>query len=152
MPPAVAERLRAAGLRRSGARDAVIAAFFEHPGHMTIEELTARARRQAPSVGYATVWRAVQLLVENGLAAARDFGRQTRFEAVHARPHHDHLVCTRCGAVDEFEHDEIERLQEEIAREIGFVIDAHKLELYGVCARCRPESRGGAGGAAKRRR
>ena len=62
---------------------------------------------------------------------------QTRYEHVNEGEHHDHLVCTRCGAITEFENETIEKLQGEVAAGYGFIIETHKLELYGVCARCR---------------
>jgi Fur family transcriptional regulator, ferric uptake regulator len=68
---------------------------------------------------------------------ARAFGDgHTRFEPESA-VHHDHLVCTKCSQVVEFSEAEIERLQDEVARNAGFEISSHKLELYGSCKRCR---------------
>jgi Fur family ferric uptake transcriptional regulator len=129
-------RLRSLGMKRSAVRDAVVEAFFGAPGHISLEELVERARAAAPRVGHSTAYRTMKLLVDTGFAAARDFGgSRTRFERVGAG-HHDHLVCTRCGAISEFEEPAIEELQERVAREFGFDIDSHKLELYGRCARC----------------
>ena len=123
--------------KASRARDAVIDAFLATPGHISIEELTAIVRERAPAVGTTTVYRALKLLVECGVAAAREFGDgHTRYERVLEGTHHDHLICTACGAVTEFEDRAIEELQDQVARRHGFRITSHKMELYGVCARC----------------
>lgn len=133
---AASARLARAGLKRSAVRNAVIEAFFAGEGHATLDELLARARERLPGVGPSTVYRTMKLLVEHGLATARDFGdRHARFEP--ASGHHDHVVCTRCGAVREFEDEEIEHLQRVVARRLGFEIESHRLELYGRCAACR---------------
>ena len=121
----------------SRARDAVVDAFLATPGHVSIEELTAIVRERDPGVGATTVYRALKLLVECGVAAAREFGDgHTRYERVLEGTHHDHLICTGCGAVTEFEDRAIEGLQEQVARRHGFRITSHKMELYGVCGRC----------------
>lgn len=62
---------------------------------------------------------------------------QTRYEHVTEGEHHDHLVCTGCGAIIEFENEAIEKLQDDVAAAHDFVITTHKLELYGLCAACR---------------
>jgi len=134
------------GLRRSGTRDAILQAFLGARDHLSIEDLTVRVRRQAPGIGQATVYRTLKLLVECGLAASRQFGDgPTRYEPVLERQHHDHLICTSCGGIAEFENSQIEELQLEVAREHGFTVESHRLELYGRCAACQP----GAGGRAR---
>ena len=71
------------------------------------------------------------------VATARAFGDgHTRFEP-ESPEHHDHLVCTKCSQVVEFRENEIERLQDEVARNAGFEISSHNLELYGACKQCR---------------
>jgi Fur family ferric uptake transcriptional regulator len=126
------------GLKHSRQRDLVAQAFFEVEGHVTVEELVARARGADPRVSVATVYRTMKLLVDCGLASARQFGDgQTRYESSAGRAHHDHLICTSCGAIVEFANEQIEALQERVARRHGFEVHRHKLELYGRCGRCR---------------
>jgi Fur family ferric uptake transcriptional regulator len=137
----IAER----GLKQSRQRDTVAEAFFAATGHVSAEELVERARAVDGRVSVATVYRTLKLLGESGLATARDFGEgQTRWEAALGR-HHDHLVCTRCGVIVEFANDEIERLQARVARQRGFEVESHRLELYGRCAECRRAGAGKAG-------
>lgn len=133
----VSAKLARSGLKRSAVRNAVLEAFFACQGHVTVDELLSRAREILPGVGHSTVYRTMKLLVDHGEAISRDFGGgHARFEPASAH-HHDHVVCTRCGAVREFEDEEIEHLQRQVARRLGFEIDSHRLELYGRCADCR---------------
>lgn len=125
------------GLNHSRPRDTVVDAFLATPGHVSVEELTAIVRRRGPAVGYTTVYRTMKLLADCGLAAAHEFGDgQTRYERALEGTHHDHLICTACGAILEFEDHRIEELQEEVARRHGFEVASHRMELYGRCADC----------------
>jgi Fur family ferric uptake transcriptional regulator len=92
-----------------------------------------RVRKKNPNVGYATVYRTLRLLVDSGLANPRQFDEgQTRYEPAGA--HHDHLICVKCSLILEFENDEIEELQEKMARSLGgFQVLRHKHELYCLC-------------------
>ena len=103
---------------------------------MSIDDLLAKVRKRSPKVGYATVYRTMKLLTDSGIAAARQFGDgQTRYEVMgDGHGHHDHLICTNCGLILEFENDTIEQLQDEMADRLGgFKLVRHKLELYGLC-------------------
>jgi Fur family ferric uptake transcriptional regulator len=125
------------GLKATRQRSLIVTTFFDTPGHMNVEELLARVREQDPRVSAATVYRTMKLLTECGLAHARHFEEgQTRYESAAGRHHHDHLICTSCGTIVEFENEEIERLQDAVARRHGFRVNHHKMELYGLCATC----------------
>ena len=117
-------------------RDQILGAFLEARGHVTSEELYQRVREQNPGIGYTTVYRTMKLLAEAGLAVERHFDDGvTRYEIEHE--HHDHLVCLRCGRIIEFECQEIEVAQAEVAERHRFEILRHRHELYGHCAECR---------------
>jgi Fur family ferric uptake transcriptional regulator len=136
--------LQRMGLKHSRQRERIAEAFFALEGHVTVEEVVARARQDDPKVSLATVYRTMKLLADSGLATARQFGDgQTRYEAAQGRGHHDHLICTGCGAIVEFSNDRIESLQALVARRHGFDVEEHKLELYGRCQRCRRAPRAG---------
>ncbi|MBP6629285.1 MAG: transcriptional repressor [Kofleriaceae bacterium] len=122
-------------LNTTAQRDAIVEQFFKTKDHVSIDELLAKVRRRTPGVGYATVYRTLKLLVDSGLALERQFGDgQARFEVT--GDHHDHLICTSCGLILEFEDEEIERLQERIAQRLGgFRVLRHRHELYGMCAK-----------------
>ena len=127
--------LESRGLRLTRQRLLISKIFFEHEGHANIEDLYRKARKAYPKLGYATVYRTLNLLKECGLASTMHFGDGiTRFEP--SRHHHDHLICTECGKIVEFENEEIERLQDAVAAEHHFVLAHHKMELYGTCPTC----------------
>jgi Fur family transcriptional regulator, ferric uptake regulator len=125
------------GLKSTRQRSLIIDTFFNTGGHLSVEELWNKVRSQDAKVSVATVYRTMKLLHDCGLVHARNFGDgQTRYEAAAGRHHHDHLICTRCGTIIEFENDRIEMLQDRVARQHGFRVTSHKMELYGLCSEC----------------
>lgn len=129
------------GLKTTQQREIILDEFLKAGPHLSTEELYLRIRRKHPNIGYATVYRTLKLFAECGIAEARQFGDgQTRYESTHAEEHHDHLICTGCGAIIEFEDPRIEQLQEQVAAEHGFHIERHRLEIYGHCRKCGGES------------
>ena len=137
---ALGECIERKGLKRSRQREAIAQVFFAMGGHVPVDALVARIREQDPRVSVATVYRTMKLLAECGLAVPRRFGDgQTRYEpatAAHSGAH-DHLICTGCGAIVEFESDRISELQLRVARRRGFDVELRRVELYGRCAACR---------------
>ena len=133
------QALRERGLKSTAQRDDIAKTFFSAEGHLSAEELYGAVKRVNPRVGYATVYRTLKLLKETGLAAERHFDDgQARYEAGEEETqHHDHVICERCGKIVEFASQELEKLQDRIARFLGFVVSRHRMELYGVCAECR---------------
>jgi Fur family transcriptional regulator, ferric uptake regulator len=125
------------GLKNTRQRNLIIDTFFGTGGHLSVEDVWSRVRERNPKVSVATVYRTMKLLNQCGLAHARNFGDgQTRYEAAIGRHHHDHLICTQCGRIVEFENNRIEALQEMVARRHGFRVTSHKMELYGLCRNC----------------
>ncbi len=123
-------------LKLTRQREQILTAFLKME-HVTAEQLYRLLAKKEPHIGLATIYRTLNLFCEAGLAQARHFGAQTQYDNISHKGHHDHLICTSCGKIVEFENCEIERLQEEVARRNGFVIQTHKLELYGLCSGCR---------------
>jgi Fur family ferric uptake transcriptional regulator len=125
------------GLKSTRQRALIVDTFLAAGGHLDVDGLLARVREKAPRVSAATVYRTMKLLTECGLARAQRFGDgHTRYESGFNRDHHDHLICTSCGDIVEFENDRIEALQDAVARRHHFVVTDHKLELYGLCRDC----------------
>lgn len=125
------------GLKSTRQRSLIVETFFANDGHLSVEELWGKVRDADARVSVATVYRTMKLLSESGLAHARNFGDgQTRYEAAVGRHHHDHLICTNCGTIVEFENDRIEAMQDAVARRHGFRVVSHKMELYGLCKNC----------------
>ena len=129
----IAER----GLKATRQRDLIVDTFFSQSGHLSVEELLGKVQARDEHIGAATVYRTMKILADAGLASARHFDDgQTRYEAAIGRHHHDHLICTSCHQIIEFENEPIEELQDMVARQHGFQVTRHKLELYGLCKDC----------------
>lgn len=124
-------------LKTTRQRNQILEIFLSSGRHLSIAELHQEIRRKHPSIGYATVYRTLKLFADSGIAREIEFGDgQTRYEPLATGEHHDHLVCMSCGAIEEFTHEGIERLQEEVAASHGFTMVTHRLELYGYCVAC----------------
>jgi Fur family ferric uptake transcriptional regulator len=125
-------------LKVSRIREEVVEVFLEMAGHVDLDQLHERVKQRNPNIGLATVYRVLKLLEEAGIAESRHFGDRTRsYEVALGRVHHDHLICDNCGQILEFADEEIERLQEEVARAHKFVLLRHQHALFGLCAECR---------------
>jgi Fur family ferric uptake transcriptional regulator len=97
-----------------------------------VELVYRRATEIDPKISIATVYRTVRLFEEADILEKHDFGDgRARYEEL-TEEHHDHLIDMRSGNVIEFSNEKIEKLQEEIARELGYKLVGHRLELYGV--------------------
>lgn len=129
-------------LKSTKQRDVIVKAFFGMEGrHIKIDELLETVRKENPNIGYATVYRTLLLLVEAGVAQQRHFNDgMSRFE-INSAHHHDHLICTECGKIVEFENDMIETLQVQTAKKYKFSLTGHKMELYGVCKDCQRKTK-----------
>jgi Fur family ferric uptake transcriptional regulator len=123
-------------LKLTRQREQILSVFLKME-HISAEGMYRLLAKKYPHIGLATIYRTLNLFCQAGLAQARHFGTQTQYDNVSHKGHHDHLICTGCGKIVEFENCDIERLQEEVARRNGFTIQTHKLELYGLCSSCR---------------
>jgi len=133
-----AEYLVKKNLKMTPQRRLIVDVFLREGGHLASEELYNIVKKEDKSIGQATVYRTLKLLSESGLAKEVQFGDGvTRYERKYGSSHHDHLICERCGKNVEVVDEEIERLQEEVAKKEGFVLTNHKMYLYGVCPDCR---------------
>ncbi|MBB4287569.1 Fur family transcriptional regulator [Roseospira goensis] len=120
------------GMKMTGQRRVIARVLSEAQDHPDVEEVYRRATLIDPRISIATVYRTVRLFEENDILERHDFrdGR-ARYEEV-SDDHHDHLIDLETGRVIEFHNTEIERLQEEIARGLGYELKGHRLELYGL--------------------
>ncbi len=130
------------GLKRSDQREAILDVFLGSERHLSVDDLYRMVRRRRSDVGRTTVYRTLKLLQAAGLASEMQVEGRSRFERDYKRKHHDHFICRGCGEILEFSSPEIERLQEEVARGLGFAIEGHRHQIFGRCRRCR--ARGGA--------
>ncbi len=131
--------LRSKGLKLTRQRETILRAFLEGQKHVAIDELLQQTRALHSGIGHATVYRTMRLFVEAGIAHEHSFGDgPAQYEP--ATPgeddHHDHIICTACSRIIEFENDEIEALQDEVAQKHGFILTDHRMQLFGICSEC----------------
>ncbi|SDR24859.1 Fur family transcriptional regulator [Pseudovibrio sp. Tun.PSC04-5.I4] len=120
------------GMRMTDQRRVIADVIQTSEDHPDVEELYRRASHIDPKISISTVYRTVKLFEDSGIIERHDFrdGR-SRYETV-SDEHHDHLIDLRTGDVIEFRSEEIEKMQEEVARKLGFKLVDHRLELYGI--------------------
>ena len=120
------------GMRMTDQRRVIARVLSSATDHPDVEELHRRAHTIDPHISIATVYRAVRLFEENGIIARHDFrDSRSRYEETPSH-HHDHLIDMKTGKVVEFVDEDIEALQNAIARKLGYRLVDHRLELYGV--------------------
>lgn len=118
------------GLRMTGQRRTIAQVLADAEDHPDVEELYRRAAALDDKISLSTVYRTVRLFEDKGIIERHDFGDgRSRYEQAE-REHHDHLIDIDTGAVIEFHNADIEQLQERLARELGYRIVGHRLELY----------------------
>lgn len=121
-------------LKQTQQRRKLIELFLKMNTHISAEELHEAARKAGHNIGLATIYRTLNLLSEADLVEQKSFGDGRHvFEVNMPGEHHDHLICLDCGAVIEFENQEIEALQERIAANHQIQLKAHRLDLFGHC-------------------
>lgn len=104
--------------------------------HLSAEDVYKVMLADDESISMATVYRVLTQFEDAGLVIRHNFeGERAVFE-LNDEDHHDHMVCVECGSVTEFINDDIERLQNKVAKEHGFKIQDHSLTLFGLCTNC----------------
>lgn len=117
------------GLKLTGQRRTVLKVLEESGDHPSVEQIYERARALNPSISMATVYRTLNLLAEFGIAMVHDFGESfARYEIYDS--HHDHLIDVETGKVVEFSDPVLEALKQKIARDMGYELVDHRLDLY----------------------
>lgn len=120
------------GLKMTGQRRVIARVLSESHDHPDVEMLYQRAVTIDSHISIATVYRTVKLFEEAGITQRHDFGDgRARYEET-SESHHDHLIDLKSGKVIEFTSDEIERLQKEVAKKLGYKLVDHRLELFAV--------------------
>lgn len=105
--------------------------------HRSADEIAQELRARGVAVGTATVYRTLEVLVRSGLVVERDFGEGfKRYESARDMPQHEHLLCTVCGRVVEFQDERLDRMSTLLAEMHGFARQSHRLVIYGVCPEC----------------
>lgn len=129
--------IKSKGLRYTSQREKILSIFLATEKHLTIDELYRLVRRKFSDIGYTTVYRTMNLLVESGLCRRIDIGDGfSRFEHNYNHQHHDHLICTKCGRLIEVVNNKIEKIQDEMVRRYDFIPAQHRLDIFGICRDC----------------
>jgi Fur family ferric uptake transcriptional regulator len=136
------EYLETKKMRLTTERERIVDEVFETHEHFDAEQLVARLSQKPSSirVSRATIYRTLQSLEEAGLLrkVARNNDREI-YEHDYGYPQHDHLVCKKCGKLEEFRNEQISELIKLIAEQNAFLMDGHRLEVSGICMTCRKQ-------------
>ncbi len=128
--------LDAAGYRLTPSRRAVVGLIAARAGHFTAADLVADAQRERLAIGRATIFRALDVLLELGAVERLDLPSGDHAYVGCEPVHHHHIVCSSCGRTDEIEDAGLRSVVDEVSRRTGFIVDAHRLELFGLCPAC----------------
>ena len=132
----VEQLLRSKGIRLTPERQLIVRRAVTYL-HFTAEELVKDVRSSDRSVARGTVYRTLALLHETGVVEKHDFRYgPPNYEVTFAKAHHDHLMCTQCGEIIEFQEPRVERLQHEVVKRYGYQLLSHTHKLYGLCRTC----------------
>lgn len=126
------------GLKFTIQREVILETLYNSNEHLTPEALHNLIQDKFPNLntGIATVYRTLSLLEESDMVTSLSFGSSGKKYELGAKHHHDHFICTRCGTIIEFVDEEIEKRQKLIAKEKGFLMQDHSMQIYGLCKNC----------------
>ncbi|HSI48491.1 MAG TPA: ferric iron uptake transcriptional regulator [Ideonella sp.] len=134
-PQTQAEELKTSGLKATLPRLRILAVFDRSERrHLSAEDVYRQLLTDGSDIGLATVYRVLTQFEQAGLLLRSQFDNDRAVFELNHGEHHDHLVCLRCGKVEEFCDPAIEQIQQRIAAERGFELREHALSLYGLCS------------------
>jgi len=135
--------MRPRGMRMTSARREILSHAFSMQDHFTADELVSLLKRRRAHVSRASAYRALALFVESGVVRKMALGDgPARYEAVRDWPPHDHLVCTRCGAVEPLEDRDVDSVLQAASTKRGFVPERRSLNVFGWCSECLTAQKG----------
>lgn len=132
------ELLKKNNLKFTIQREVILETLYNSDEHLTPESLHNLIQAKFPDLktGIATVYRTLSLLEESDMVTSLSFGAQGKKYELGAKHHHDHFICTVCGSITEFVDEKIEERQRKIADELGFKMQDHSMQIYGICKNC----------------
>ena len=130
------EFLEIRGEKLTEPRRVLVRHIFDVHKHFDADELVADLHAAGRRVSRSTVYRTLRLLVEAGMLRELRLTNRTAYEHDFGYPSHDHLHCTECNTIVEFDNEEVRRLRESVSREFGFRADNHRFIITGTCAKC----------------
>ncbi|SFV70637.1 Ferric uptake regulation protein FUR [hydrothermal vent metagenome] len=130
--------LKSSNLKYTKQRELILQIIYDNNGHFTPEDIYNLIKMSYPEVklGIATVYRTLTLLEEANIVSSISFGTQGKKYEFGLKEHHDHLVCLKCGGIEEFFDETIEKQQEEIAKKFNFKMTSHIMKITGICSAC----------------
>jgi Fur family ferric uptake transcriptional regulator len=134
---ASAQTLRKAGYKLTGPRLTILDLLEQSSGHLTSAELLTMVEERDPSIGRASVFRTLELLVKLGIIWSSVQGGSTVHYMLMPGGHHHHIICTNCNKLIEFDDCRLGTLIAKLEQEYDVQVEGHLLELYGVCKDCR---------------
>ena len=129
------------GYRLTDARRAVAQLIADQVGHFSAADLVTEAKARRLGIGRATIFRTLDVLSEVGVVERIDLPSGEDAYVGCAASHHHHVICSRCGRATEIEDAGLRTLVREVARQTGYRVDGHRLELFGLCAACQADAR-----------
>ena len=128
--------IRKLNLKVTPQRMIILNCLHKNRKHITAQELFEKVQKLNKDIGFATVYRFLKdLALGHAVTEVRMGGMPARYELT-PKKHHDHMTCTECGRIVEFQNKSIEQHQEKVAEQFGFKLTHHVLELYGICPSC----------------
>jgi Fur family ferric uptake transcriptional regulator len=127
------------GMKYTEQRAIILELLLTLDEHLSADQLLEIVKEKYPehNIGIATIYRTLNFLEEVNLISSISFGKDgKKYESNDKNNHHDHLICTNCGKIVEFLDEDIEKKQEQIATQNGFVITDHTMQLFGICQKC----------------
>lgn len=133
--------IKSLGLNNSIQKEYVLKLLFESESHLSADEIQQIIKKEEKvNIGIATVYRILNLFEEMGIVSAITIqGMDSKMYELSLKAHHDHLICINCNKIIEFVDKEIEELQEQVAKNRGFVLQSHNMIMYGICKECQNE-------------
>ncbi|RLA76482.1 MAG: transcriptional repressor [Epsilonproteobacteria bacterium] len=134
--------LKKNALKFTQQRELVFKTLYDNEGHFTPEDLSILIKEQHPdlTISIPTIYRTLSLLEESNIVNSLSFGAKGKKYEFGLKEHHDHLICTQCGKLIEFQDDIIEKRQEEIARKFNFKMTDHTMNITGICDVCQAKT------------
>ncbi|MEA1919991.1 MAG: Fur family transcriptional regulator [Campylobacterota bacterium] len=136
------ELLKKSGYKYTIQREVILETLYKSDEHLSPEALHQLIKEKFPKLktGIATVYRTLSLLEDSEMVTSLSFGSQGKKYELGAKEHHDHMICTQCGEITEFVDDAIEERQHKIAHKLGFKMQDHSMQIYGICKNCQSKN------------